>query len=105
MHGDVLFAAGDGRVDALPGATAGSCSGRKASRSGPGWTPVLVKGMLLVPAQRSLLFVDPRTGQSRLAWNPGEGICGAAAGAWARTVYVLSNNGYLYSLRLDGSGG
>jgi outer membrane protein assembly factor BamB len=60
--------------------------------------------MLLVPNQRSLLFVDPRTGKSRLAWNPGDGIS-AAPRVLGSKAYILSNNGYLYALRLRGGGG
>ena len=59
--------------------------------------------MLLVPNYRSLLFVDPTTGQSRLAWNPGDGVSAAPQVAGS-TAYVLSNNGYLYALRLRGMG-
>jgi outer membrane protein assembly factor BamB len=102
-RGEILFAAGDGRVDAYladTGRLLWSLNlGERAGR-----TPVLARGMLLVPNQRALLFVDPRTGQSRLAWNPGDGIT-AAPRIMGSTAYVLSNNGYLYALRLRGGGG
>jgi outer membrane protein assembly factor BamB len=60
--------------------------------------------MLLVPNQRALLFVDPATGRSRLAWNPGEGITATPHVVDSR-VFVLSNNGYLYSLHVPGGRG
>jgi outer membrane protein assembly factor BamB len=102
-RGEVLFAAGDGRLDAYladTGRLLWSLNlGERAGRA-----PVLARGMLLVPNQRALLFVDPRTGQSRLAWNPGDGISAAPQVEGAK-AYVLSNNGYLYALRLHGGGG
>lgn len=103
MHGNVLVATGDDRLDAYLGDN-GKLLWSQPLQERAGMEPVLVKGMLLVPAQRSLLFVDPRTGQSRLAWNPGEGISAPPRVVGGR-VYVLSNNGYLYSLRLDGRSG
>lgn len=103
IHGNVLVATGDDRLDAYL-ADSGKLLWSQTLQERAGLEPVLVKGMLLVPAQRSLLFVDPRTGQSRLAWNPGEGIT-APPRVVGGKVYVLSNNGYLYSLRLDGRSG
>lgn len=102
-RGEVVFAVGDGRVDAYLGETGrllwSHSLGERAGR-----VPVLAKGLLLVPNQRALLFMDPKTGQSRLAWNPGEGVS-AAPMVMGSTAYVLSNNGYLYALRLRGGGG
>ncbi|WP_224248301.1 outer membrane protein assembly factor BamB family protein [Hyalangium gracile] len=102
-RGEIVFATGNGRVDAYLGETGrllwSHNLGERAGRR-----PVLARGMLLVPNQRALLFVDPKTGQSRLAWNPGDGISAAPTVAGS-TAYVLSNNGYLYELRLQGGGG
>jgi len=102
-RGEIVFAVGDGRVDAYLAETGrilwSHSLGERAGRA-----PVLARGMLLVPNQRSLLFMDPRTGQSRLAWDPGEGIS-AAPGMDGSTAYVLSNNGFLYALHLRGGGG
>jgi outer membrane protein assembly factor BamB len=102
-RGEIVFAVGDGRVDAYLAETGrllwSHSLGERAGRA-----PVLARGMLLVPNQRSLLFMDPRTGQSRLAWDPGEGVS-AAPGVEGSTAYVLSNNGYLYALHLRGGGG
>jgi outer membrane protein assembly factor BamB len=101
-QGQVLFATGDGRLDAYMSDTGRLLwslpLGERAGRS-----PVFARGMLLVPNQRSLLFVDPRTGQSRLSWNPGDGIS-AAPRVQGSTAYILSNNGYLYALKLRGNG-
>jgi outer membrane protein assembly factor BamB len=101
--GELLFATGDGRLDAYLSDTGRLLwslpLGERAGRS-----PVFARGMLLVPNQRSLLFVDPRTGQSRLAWNPGDGISAAPRVQGSR-AYILSNNGYLYALQLRGGGG
>lgn len=101
--GGVLFATGDGRMDAYlkdNGRLLWSLDlGERA-----GSAPVLVHGMLLVPNQRALLFVDPVTGRSRLSWNPGEGIT-ATPRVVDSKVYVLSNNGFLYALRVKGGRG
>jgi outer membrane protein assembly factor BamB len=102
-RGEIVFAAGDGRVDAYLADTGrllwSHGMGERAGRA-----PVFVRGMLLVPNQHSLLFMDPRTGQSQMAWNPGEGISAAPRVEGSR-AYVLSNNGYLYALHLRGGGG
>jgi outer membrane protein assembly factor BamB len=102
-RGEIVFAVGDGRVDAYLAETGrllwSHSLGERAGRA-----PVLARGMLLVPNQRSLLFMDPRTGRSRLAWDPGEGIS-AAPNVEGSTAYVLSNNGYLYALHLREGGG
>lgn len=99
-RGQLLFAAGDGRVDAYL-----SDSGRLlwslplGERAG--FAPVFAQGMLLVPIQRSLLFLDPKTGRSRVTWNPGSGIT-ATPFVRGSQVFVLSNNGYLYALDVNG---
>ncbi|HYI00581.1 PQQ-binding-like beta-propeller repeat protein, partial [Hyalangium sp.] len=102
-RGEIVFAVGDGRVDAYLGETGrllwSHSLGERAGRA-----PVLARGMLIVPNQRALLFMDPQTGQARMAWNPGEGVS-AAPRVEGSTAYVLSNNGYLYSLQLHGGGG
>jgi outer membrane protein assembly factor BamB len=103
VHGEVIVATGDNRLDAYLGET-GRLLWSQTLQERAGVEPVLVKGMLLVPAQRSLRFVDPRTGQSRLAWDPSEGVS-ATPRVVGGKVYVLSNNGYLYGLRMDGRGG
>lgn len=100
QRGPLLFGAGDGRVVAFE-----VDSGRVA------WTlelkgrlarqPVQVKGMLIVPTEQALLFVDPLSGRIRLNWNPGRGV--TATPAWANAhLYVVSNLGHLYALELPG---
>ncbi|WNG17454.1 PQQ-binding-like beta-propeller repeat protein [Cystobacter fuscus] len=103
VHGDVVIATGDDRLDAYL-ADNGKLIWSRPLEERAGLEAVLVKGMLLVPAQYSLLFVDPRTGRSRIAWNPGKGIS-APPRVVGSKAYVLSNNGYLYALRLDGRSG
>ncbi|MET0404501.1 MAG: PQQ-binding-like beta-propeller repeat protein [Cystobacter sp.] len=100
VHGDVVIATGDDRLDAYL-ADNGRLIWSRPLDERAGLDAVLAKGMILVPAQRALLFVDPRTGRSRVAWNPGKGIS-APPRIVGNRAYVLSNNGYLYSLRLDG---
>ncbi|MBZ4422037.1 PQQ-binding-like beta-propeller repeat protein [Myxococcus sp. RHSTA-1-4] len=99
-RGQLLFASGDGRVDAYL-----SDSGRLLWSLPLGeraaFAPVFAQGMLLVPIQRSLLFLDPKTGKSRVAWNPGDGIT-ATPFVRGKQVFVLSNNGYLYALDVNG---
>jgi outer membrane protein assembly factor BamB len=103
VHGGVVVAVGDDRLDAYL-AESGKPLWSNPLQGRAGLEPVLVKGMLLVPVQRSLLFVDPRTGRSRMAWDPGEGVS-ATPRVVGGKAYVLSNNGYLYALRLDGRSG
>ncbi|MGZ3458663.1 MAG: outer membrane protein assembly factor BamB family protein, partial [Archangium sp.] len=100
VHGNVVVATGNNRLDAYL-ADSGKLLWSQTLQERAGFEPLLVKGMLLVPAQHSLLFVDPRTGQSRLAWNPSEGISAPPRVVGAK-AFVLSNNGYLYALRLNG---
>ncbi|WP_257449895.1 outer membrane protein assembly factor BamB family protein [Archangium lipolyticum] len=103
VHGGVVMAVGDARLDAYL-AESGKLLWSNPLQERAGLEPVLVKGMLLVPVQRSLLFVDPRTGRARMAWDPGEGVSATPRVVGAK-AYVLSNNGYLYALRLDGRSG
>ncbi|QSQ15582.1 outer membrane protein assembly factor BamB family protein [Myxococcus landrumensis] len=99
-RGQMLFVVGDGRVDAYLAEDGRLLwSHRLGERAG--FTPVFAKGMLLVPNQRSLLFLDPKTGQSRVSWNPGAGVSAAPFVAGSQ-LFVLSNNGCLYSLDFNG---
>jgi outer membrane protein assembly factor BamB len=102
-RGAVVFAAGDGRVDAYLQEN-GRLLWSLDLDDRAGSDPVMVKGMLLVPNQKALLFVDPATGRTRLAWNPGDGITASPLAVESK-VFVLSNNGYLYALRVKGSRG
>lgn len=102
-RGDVLFAAGDQRVDAYHAAT-GKLLWTRDIPGRAAQAPLLTRQALLVPTQRALLFLDPATGRSRLRWNPGDGVTATPRLAQAH-VYVLSNLGYLYSMQLEGQGG
>jgi outer membrane protein assembly factor BamB len=66
-----------------------------------GQQPVIARGMLLVPTVESLDFVNPATGKVQLTFDPGNGVSAAPA-AQGNTAYVLSNNGYLYAMELEG---
>ncbi|MBN8225958.1 PQQ-binding-like beta-propeller repeat protein [Corallococcus macrosporus] len=98
-RGEVVFATGDGRVDAYLGET-GKLIWSLPLKDRTALAPVLARGMLLVPNERALLFVDPTTGKTRLSWNPGTGISAPPFVVGSR-VYVLSNNAYLYSLDMN----
>lgn len=98
-RGEVVFASGDGRVDAYLGET-GKLIWSLRLKDRTALAPVLARGMLLIPNERALLFVDPTTGKTRLSWNPGVGISAPPFVVGSR-VYVLSNNAYLYSLDMN----
>jgi outer membrane protein assembly factor BamB len=62
---------------------------------------LIAKGLLIAPTSAALLFVDPVNGRTLSSWNPGKGV--TAVPFWAQgRLYVLSNLGYLYALRLHG---
>ncbi|MBI3182308.1 MAG: PQQ-binding-like beta-propeller repeat protein [Myxococcales bacterium] len=103
IRGEVLYAMGDSQLAALH-----SRDGRalwsldlhgRAAR-----LPAFARGMLVVPVGGALLFVDPSTGRAQTAFDPGKGVTATPAKAAPR-LYVLSNLGYLYAMRLVGSGG
>ncbi|XXF81401.1 PQQ-binding-like beta-propeller repeat protein [Myxococcaceae bacterium GXIMD 01537] len=102
-RGPLLYGAGDARVDAYlkeTGRLVWSLDLGERAASKPVWA----QGMLLVANQRALLFVDPATGRIRVTWNPGEGVTASPRVEGSR-VYVLSNNGFLYALRVKGGRG
>ena len=99
----LVFSAGDAQISAFSetsGAPVWSLDlGGRAARG-----PVLAHGVLVAPINASLLFVDAVTGKSISSWNPGKGV--SAAPQWHRgRLYVLSNLGYLYMMRVHGGGG
>jgi outer membrane protein assembly factor BamB len=102
-RGQVLFVTGDDRVSAYHAET-----GRHVWTTDVGGnaaqTPVFAQGMVIVPVQESLLFIDPRNGRKTLRWNPGKGVT-ATPLAQDSQLYVLSNLGYLYALSLHGGPG
>ena len=102
-RGDVLFATGDDRVSAFHTKT-----GRQVWTTDVGGhsaqSPVFARGMVIVPVQESLLFIDPKNGRKSLRWNPGKGVTATPAAVDSQ-LYVLSNLGYLYALSLHGGPG
>jgi outer membrane protein assembly factor BamB len=103
LSGEALFASGDQQVAALAGAN-GRWLWTLPIKGTAGRTPVLARGLLLVPTQGELLFIDPLTGRQRAAWDPGQGV--SAPPLWTGSaLYVLSNGGYLYAMRLQGKSG
>jgi outer membrane protein assembly factor BamB len=103
QRGDVLFTTGDRGVNAWL-ADNGRALWSLPMKDRAAQLPLFARGMLVVPANDALVFVDPATGLQRLAWDPGQGVSAAPVQAGQR-LYVLSNLGFLYALRLTGSGG
>jgi outer membrane protein assembly factor BamB len=68
-----------------------------------GRPPLLLRGMLVVPTTKALVFVDPLKGRARLIWNPGQGVTATPALSHGR-MYVLSNVGTVFALQLRGGG-
>ncbi|HET9451236.1 MAG TPA: PQQ-binding-like beta-propeller repeat protein, partial [Aggregicoccus sp.] len=102
-RGQVLFATGDDRVSAYHTET-----GRHVWTTDVGGNaaqaPVFAQGMVIVPVQESLLFIDPKSGRKFVRWNPGEGVSATPLVSDSQ-LYVLSNLGYLYALSLHGGPG
>ena len=100
LAGGTLFATGDRQLQALTTASGRSLwavtlKGKSAHQ------PVLVRDMLVVPLNDVLVFVDPLTGKEKVGWDPGQGV--SATPVWTGTrLYVLSNLGFLYAMRLAG---
>lgn len=67
-------------------------------------SPVFARGLLIVPTDESLEFIDPASGHSRISWNPGLGVSASPLLVGSH-LYVLSNAGHVYSLRLSGNSG
>lgn len=103
VRGEVLFGTGDDRLEALH-TESGRALWSTQLDGRAGRTPLLSKGMLLVPTQKALIFVDAATGRSQLRWNPGRGVS-ATPRALGSHVFVLSNLGYLYAVELEGNRG
>jgi outer membrane protein assembly factor BamB len=105
--GDVLFTAGDGEVGAMHALDGRSLwrlnLSEKAKLANAGRAPVMVKGMLVVPTAHALVFVDPAAGRARTAWNPGKGITATPTRSGSR-LYILSNLGTVFAMRLKGGG-
>jgi outer membrane protein assembly factor BamB len=105
---EMLLATGDGKVTAL--ARNGgqvlwsvdlSSEGKVAMA---GQRPLLTPGYLLVPTSKALVFIDPRSGQVKTSWNPGKGVTATPARLGQR-LYVLTNLGTVFAMKLVGAGG
>jgi outer membrane protein assembly factor BamB len=99
LKGPLLFAAGDEGVDALLEQTGRPVwSYQLINRAAD--APVFARGLLIVPTGQALVFLDAASGKARSFWNPGKGV--SAAPLWDHSrLYVLSNLGFLYAMRLN----
>ncbi|MDQ3262893.1 MAG: PQQ-binding-like beta-propeller repeat protein [Myxococcota bacterium] len=94
-----VFATGDAQVAAFNGET-GQRLWSKVLKNRAGRRPVLARGMLLVPQDNLLLFLNPRSGKEQVSWDPGDGVSAAPLVVGSH-LYVLSNLGFLYSMYLQ----
>lgn len=102
-RGEVVFTTGDDHVSAYLSET-GKVLWTQSLRGRAAGKPTLVRGTLVVPVENELMFLDATTGSTTVAWDPGAGV--SAPAQWVGSkLYVLSNNGVLYALRLVGSNG
>ncbi len=102
LKGQVLFAAGDGEVEALL-QESGRPLWKYSLRNRAASAPVAAQGLLIVPTGEALVFLDASSGKARSFWNPGKGV--TASPLWNHSqLYVLSNLGYLYAMRLTRAG-
>jgi outer membrane protein assembly factor BamB len=96
---DTLYATAVGKVAAFSPA-----DGTELWNKGTGWrtaTGISVwKGLVMVPTDGPLFFLDGRTGRPLGdAFNPGRGIS-AVPTIYERDMYVMSNAGWLYAMSL-----
>jgi outer membrane protein assembly factor BamB len=107
-RGDVLFTTGDGQVGAVHSGTGRSLwkidLSNQGKRNSAGRDPLLTRELLFVPTSGPLVIIDTSTGRVRYTWNPGKGITATPAQA-GRRIYVLSNLGTVFALRLRAGGG
>jgi len=98
-HGGSVFATGDAQIAAFNAGT-GLRSWNKLLKNRAGRKPVLARGLLIVPQDNLLLFLNPANGVERVSWDPGDGVS-AAPLVHGGHLYVLSNLGFLYSMYLQ----
>lgn len=107
-RGDVLFTTGDGQVGAVHKGTGRSLwkidLSNRGKRNSAGRDPLLSRELLFVPTSGAMVVVDTASGKVRYAWNPGKGVTATPAQA-GRRLYVLSNLGTVFALRLRAGGG
>jgi outer membrane protein assembly factor BamB len=116
LRGRTLFCTGDGKLSALETGQGRllwsldlSDKNSKGKGANAGMSLTLARGYVVVPTSTALAFVDPAEGQVRSMWNPGRGVTAAPA-AFASShhgarLYVLTNLGSVFALRMTGSGG
>jgi outer membrane protein assembly factor BamB len=97
--GDLLFGAGDQEVAAFD-KTGGKKLWTLAVKNTDARSAAVARGYLVVPANRTLLFVNPVNGRAEISWDPGEGVSATPLIRGAH-MYVLSNMGYLYAFRFN----
>jgi len=116
VHGELLYAAGDGSLTALEaekGKTLWSVNLSEQTSKGrlnnAGRMLTTAQGYLLVPTSAALAFVDPVSGKVKAMWNPGRGVTASAmrfnSPRFGPRLFVLSNLGTIYALDLAGRGG
>lgn len=98
LFAGVLYVGGNEQVIAIS-TLSGAFLWKHALKSRPARTPVFAEGLMILPTTQELLFLDPASGRERLRFDPGYGISATPALA-GKHLFVLSNNGYLYDLRL-----
>ena len=97
-RGEVLFGTGADKIGAWL-TTNGQAVWVTELKDRGAQAPVLARQFLAVPTGGELLFVDLRTGKKLLEWDPGKGV--TAPATWrSGSLYVLSNNGSIYSLEV-----
>lgn len=95
----ILFASAVGKLSAMSPID-GSVLWEKGLGDRTPGTLSIDGSLLVVPTSTDLLFLDDRSGREiGAAFNPGRGI-EAPPAASGRELYVLSNAGWLYALRL-----
>jgi len=68
-------------------------------KANSGRLPAMYSRWLMVPTSGDLGFFDIVSGKPMGYWNPGQGVS-ATPVVWNDRVYVLSNLGYLYALKM-----
>ncbi len=114
-RGKTLFGAGDGSLTAFDMETGRmlwsvdlsepTSKGNKGHQAGRALT--LSRGLIIVPTSVSLAFVDPLSGRVVTMWNPGRGVTGTPTAISSprngNRLYVLTNYGTVYALRMTGA--
>ena len=99
LKGNLLFAVGDEKVASYT-RNDGKLVWSLHIKNAASLKPELAKGILISPTGQNLLFIDAASGRSLTSWNPGKGI--SAPPFWSGSrLYVLSNQGYLYAMRIE----